>query len=69
MPSYDPGNSRHIIKALTEGNLKRNNYCLKCDRPGIVSGVHEYYGKIYHCTCNDVFWVISPETGEKLKGG
>ncbi|PSB29610.1 hypothetical protein [Chlorogloea sp. CCALA 695] len=68
MPSYDPGNSRHIINALTGGNLTRNNYCPKCDRPGIVSGTDEYYGKIYSCKCFPASWVISPGTGEKVEG-
>ena len=70
MPSYDPGNSRQIIAALT-GDLtsnSRNNRCPKCDRFGIVSDTHEYYGFIYRCSCLPVFWVISPETGDAFGG-
>ena len=43
--------------------------CPRCNRFGVVSGMDEYYGTIYHCNCLPVFWVISPETGEKLEGG
>ncbi len=71
MASFDPGNSRQIIAALTS-NLahdSQNNHCPRCNCFGIVSGMDEHYGKIYRCKCLPVFWVISPETGEKLERG
>lgn len=65
----DPGNSRQIIAALINNlnNDPQINCCPKCDRFGSVSGVHDYYGIIYKCSCQAVFWVISPETGEKIE--
>jgi hypothetical protein len=71
MASYDPGNSRQIIAALVGDSARnsKNNRCPKCDRFGIVSGTHDYYGIIYRCSCLPVLWVISPETGEKVEGG
>lgn len=78
MPSYDPGNSRQIIAALT-GDLtrnSRNNRCPKCEgryanrrrhRFGIVFDTHDYYGTIYRCSCQAVLWVISPETGDRIE--
>ncbi len=43
--------------------------CPRCNRFGVVSGTHDYYGIIYRCNCLPVLWVISPETGEKVEGG
>ena len=55
-------------RAQTQLDLLRCR-CSRCNRFGVVSGMDEYYGIIYHCNCLPVFWVISPETGEKLEGG
>jgi len=41
--------------------------CPKCDRFGVVSDAHDYYGAIYKCNCLPVFWVISPETGDRIE--
>ncbi len=68
------GDHRQVLEARTYNrtqtqlDLSRCR-CPRCDRFGVVSGSAEYYGTIYHCACKDVFWVISPETGEKLEGG
>ena len=55
-------------RAQTQLDLLRCR-CPQCNRFGVVSGTHEYYGIIYRCSCQPVFWVISPETGEKVEGG
>lgn len=70
MASYDPGNSRQILAALiSDLNADSQvNRCPKCDRFGVVSGVHDYYGIIYKCNCQAVLWVISPETGDAFGG-
>ncbi len=67
----NPGDRHQVFEALTRDRTYdlQNNRCPKCNRFGIVSDTDEYYGTIYHCACSDVFWVISPETGEKLEGG
>lgn len=69
----NPSARRQVLEALTDNNAKTQHEqytcCPKCKRFGVVSGTDEYYGTIYHCACKDVFWVISPETGEKLEGG
>jgi hypothetical protein len=69
----EPSDRRQVLAALANDSAKvqheQYTCCPKCDRFGVVSGTDEYYGIIYHCACNDVFWVISPETGEKLEGG
>ena len=67
----NPGDRYEVFETLTRDRTYdlQNNRCLKCDRFGVVSGMDEYYGTIYHCNCLPVFWVISPETGEKLEGG
>lgn len=68
-PVYDPGNSRQIIAALVSNltDNSQNNRCPRCNRFGIVSDTHEYYGAIYRCNCRPVLWVINPETGEKIE--
>ncbi len=67
------GDRRQVLRALANEYAQppHEQYarCPKCDRFGVVSGSTEYYGIIYHCACNDVFWVISPKTGNKLEGG
>ena len=65
------GDRCQVLKSLTGDSAQdsQNNRCPRCNRFGVVSGADEYYSTIYHCACNDVFWVISPETGEKLEGG
>ncbi len=69
----NPGDRRQVLEALANeyAQPKHEKYtcCPKCDRFGVVSGTHDYYGTIYHCVCKDVFWVISPETGNKLERG
>ncbi len=62
---------RQILDALTGDSAhdSQNNRCPRCNRFGVVSGSDEYYSTIYHCNCRTVFWVISPETGDKLEGG
>ena len=71
---HDPGDwsqtleARTCDRAQTQLDLLRCR-CPRCNRFGVVSGMDEYYGTIYHCKCLPVFWVISPETGEKLEGG
>ena len=66
------GDHCQVLKALTSDraqtqlNLSRCR-CSRCDRFGVVSGAHEYYRIIYHCACSDVFWVISPETGDRIE--
>ncbi len=70
----NPGDRRQVLdtlagdRAQTQLDLLRCR-CPRCNRFGIVSGVHEYYGKIYSCSCLPVLWVISPETGEKVERG
>ncbi len=69
----DPGAQCQVFEAWTgeyaQPQHEQYTRCPQCNRFGVVSGTHEYYAIIYHCACNDVFWVISPETGEKLEGG
>jgi transcription elongation factor Elf1 len=69
----NPGNRCQVFEAQTgdrtQTQYEQYTHCPKCNRFGIVSGRLEYYGTIYHCACQDVSWVISPETGEKLEGG
>ena len=70
----DPGDWSQVLEAMADEHAQtqldlQNTRCPKCNRFGVVSGTDEYYSTIYHCACNDVFWVISPETGEKLEGG
>jgi hypothetical protein len=71
--SLQVNNRRQVLTALANEHIQTQHEqytcCPQCDRFGVVSDTHEYYGTIYHCACNDVFWVISPETGEKLEGG
>ena len=68
------GDRRQVLDVLTGDHTQTQLdllrcRCPKCNRFGVVSGSTEYYGIVYHCACKDVFWVISPETGEKLEGG
>ena len=66
------GAHRQVLEALT-GDRAQTQLdllrcrCPRCNRFGIVSGTHEYYGIIYRCICLPVLWVISPETGEKIE--
>ena len=53
-------------RAQTQLDLLRCR-CPRCNRFGVVSGTHDYYGIIYRCSCLPVLWVISPETGEKIE--
>lgn len=71
----NPGDRRQVLDTLagdhaqTQLDLLRCR-CPKCNRFGVISDTHDdYYGIIYRCNCLPVFWVISPETGEKLEGG
>ena len=68
------GDRRQVLDALTSDRAQTQLdllrcRCPRCNRFGVVSGMDEYYGTIYHCNCLPVFWVINPETGEKLEGG
>lgn len=69
----DPGDWSQTLEALAEEhaqtqlNLHRCR-CPKCDRFGIISNTHDYYGIIYKCNCQPIFWVISPETGDAFGG-
>ena len=67
----EPSDHRQVSDALTGDSAydSQNNRCPRCNRFGVVSDTDDYYGLIYHCNCLPVFWVISPETGEKLEGG
>lgn len=71
---HDPGKWSQGLEELANLHAPSRNdlsrcRCPRCERFGVVSGVDEYYGTIYRCNCLPVFWVISPETGEKLEGG
>ena len=65
----EPSDHRQVLDALTGDSAydSQNNRCPRCNRFGIVSDTHDYYGIIYRCSCLSVFWVISPETGEKIE--
>lgn len=68
----DPGETRQTLEALAEEHAQTQldlqlARCPKCDRFGVVSSWHTYYGIIYRCNCLPVSWVISPETGEKIE--
>ena len=68
------GDHRQVLDSLTSDRAQTQLdllrcRCPKCNRFGVVSDTHDYYGIIYRCSCLPVFWVISPETGEKLEGG
>ena len=69
----NPGDRRQVLEALANEHIQPQHEqytrCPRCNRFGVVSGMNKYYGAIYHCNCLPVFWVISPETGEKLEGG
>lgn len=69
----NPGARRQVLDALANEHIQTQHEqytrCPKCNRFGVVSDTHDYYGIIYKCNCQPVFWVISPETGEKLEGG
>lgn len=41
--------------------------CSRCNNFGVASGWHDYYGIIYKCNCQAVFWVINPETGDRIE--
>ena len=68
----DSGDWSQTLKALAsehaqlQSDLQRCS-CPKCDRFGVVSDTHDYYGAIYKCNCQPVLWVISPETGERIE--
>ncbi len=67
------GDRRQVLDTLAGDRIQTQHEqytrCPQCNRFGVVSDTHDYYGIIYHCACKDVFWVISPETGNKLEGG
>ena len=68
------GDRCQVLKSLTGDHAQTQLdllrcRCPRCNRFGVVSDTHNYYGTIYYCACKDVFWVISPETGNKLEGG
>lgn len=65
----DPGNSCQIIAALINdlNSGPQHNRCPKCNRFGIVSDAHDYFGAIYKCNCLPIIWVVSPETGERIE--
>ncbi len=65
---YEVFEARAGDRAQTQLDLSRCR-CPRCNRFGIISDTDEYYGIIYRCSCQPVFWVISPETGNKLEGG
>lgn len=67
----NPGDRRQVLDALTgvSAHDLQTNRCPRCDRFGVVSDTHDYYGIIYRCSCQPVFWIISSETGNKLEGG
>ena len=66
------GDRRQALDALTSERAQTQLdllrcRCPQCNRFGVVSGMDDYYGIIYRCSCLPVLWVISPETGEKLE--
>lgn len=68
----DPGNWSQTLEALADEHARiqldlSRCRCPKCDRFGIVSDTHDYFGTIYRCSCLPISWVISPETGEKIE--
>ncbi len=70
----DPGDWSQVLESLAEDHAPeqfdlQNTRCPRCNRFGVVAGIDDYYGIIYKCNCFPVFWVINPETGEKLEGG
>lgn len=52
--------------AQIQSDLQRYR-CPKCDCFGVVSSPHDYFRAIYRCNCIPIFWVVSPETGEKIE--
>ncbi|KJH69501.1 hypothetical protein [Aliterella atlantica] len=70
--SNDPGSICQGLDELTsihkqiQSDLSKYR-CSRCDRFGVVSGVHDYFGIIYKCSCQAVFWVINPETGDRIE--
>ncbi len=70
----DPGDWSQVLESLAEDHATdqldlQYTRCPRCNRFGIVSDTDDYYRVIYHCSCIHIFWVVSPETGEKLEGG
>jgi len=68
----DPSEEHQTLEALANKHAQiqtdvHRYRCPQCGRFGIISGAHDYYGIIYRCSCLPVFWVISPETGEKVE--
>ncbi len=68
----DPGESRQTLEELAhehqqiQSDLQRYR-CPKCDCFGVVFSKQDYFGAIYRCNCQPMFWVICPETGEKIE--
>lgn len=68
----DSGDWSQTLEALADehaqiqSDLQRYR-CPKCDCFGVISSSQDYFGAIYKCNCQAVFWVISPETGEKVE--
>jgi len=52
--------------AQIQNDLQRYR-CPQCDCFGVVYSTQDYFGAIYKCNCQPMFWVISPETGEKIE--
>lgn len=76
MPSfiYEPGDWSQALEVLASEHAQLQKdlsscRCPRCERFGVVSGTNDYYGIIYYCPCVYIFWVINPETGEKVEGG
>ena len=65
----NPGDRYEVFETLTRDRTYdlQNNRCPRCDRFGVVSDTHDYYGIIYKCNCQSVFWVINPETGDRIE--
>ena len=68
----DSGDWSQILEALAEEHAQiqldlSRCRCPKCDRFGVVYDIHDYYGAIYKCNCQTVFWVINPETGDRIE--
>lgn len=69
----DPGDWSQVQSelAIEQVQLEHEQYvcrCPRCNRFAIVQGQDERYGTIYRCKCLPVFWVIDPETGNKVEG-
>lgn len=66
------GDWSQTLEALAEEHAQIQNdlsrcRCPRCDRFGVVSDIHKYYGIVYQCNCLPITWVISPETGDRIE--